>query len=187
MTSRRPTCWSRSRLRSRGRSEAWSTGWASATWAPAPPACSPVGSDLCGNWGAAPGEDLEALDEIGPKTAEAIRRFFDQPANRELIDRLVASGVNTEAFADERIEDVDPAGTTPFGGKTVVITGTLPRHTREEAKAIVVAGGGRVSGSVSRKTDLVVAGEAAGSKLEKARKLGIEIIDGEQFALLVSE
>jgi DNA ligase (NAD+) len=136
---------------------------------------------------AAPGEELEALDEIGPKTAEAIRRFFDQPANRELIDRLVASGINTEAFADERIEDVDPAGATPFGGKTVVITGTLPHHTREEAKAIVEAGGGRVSGSVSRKTDLVVAGEAAGSKLEKARKLGIEIIDGEQFALLVSD
>jgi DNA ligase (NAD+) len=132
---------------------------------------------------AAPGEELEALDEIGPKTAETIRRFFDQPANLELIDRLVACGVNTEAFEDERIEDVAPSlGETPFSGKTVVITGTLPHHTREEAKAIVEAGGGRVAGSVSRKTDLVVAGEAAGSKLEKARNLGIEIIDGEQFA-----
>jgi len=128
-------------------------------------------------------EELEALDEIGPKTAEAIRRFFEQPANRELIDRLVACGINTEALPDERIEEIEPsAGETPFGGKTVVITGMLPHHTREEAKAIVEAGGGRVAASVSRKTDLVVAGDEAGSKLEKAQKLGIEIIDGEQFA-----
>jgi DNA ligase (NAD+) len=125
-------------------------------------------------------EELEALDEIGPKTAEAIRRFFDQSANRELIDRLVARGVNTEALEDERIESVDVAA-SPFAGKTVVITGTLPRHTREEAKAIVEARGGRVAGSVSRKTDLLIAGESAGSKLEKARKLGIEVVDGEQF------
>ena len=135
----------------------------------------------------APAEELEALDEIGPKTTEAIRRFFEQPANRELIDRLVACGVNIEALEDELIEDADPtAGETPFGGKTVVITGTLPHHTREEAKAIVEAGGGRVAGSVSRKTDLLVAGEAAGSKLEKAEKLGIKIIDGEELAKWVS-
>ena len=135
-------------------------------------------------------EELEALDEIGPKTAEAIRRFFGQPANRELIDRLVACGVNTEALEDERIEDVEDGGQsgekTPFGGKKVVITGTLPHHTREEAKALVEARGGRVVARVSRKTDLVVAGEAAGSKLENARKLGIEVIDGEEFHRLVT-
>ena len=96
---------------------------------------------------------------------------------------MVACGINTEALPDERIEEIEPsAGETPFGGKTVVITGMLPHHTREEAKAIVEAGGGRVAASVSRKTDLVVAGDEAGSKLEKAQKLGIEIIDGEQFA-----
>jgi len=134
-------------------------------------------------------EELEELDEIGPKTAEAIRRFFEQPANRELIDRLVSCGVNTEALEDERIEDVEDGGQagdeTPFGGKTVVITGKLPHHTREAAKAAVEARGGRVVASVSRKTDLVVAGEAAGSKLEKARKLGIDVIDGEEFQRLV--
>jgi len=127
-------------------------------------------------------EELEALDEIGPKTADTIRHFLEQPANRELIDRLTASGVNTEALEDERIEEVEE---TPFGGKTVVITGTLPHHTREEAKEAVESRGGRVAGSVSRKTDLVVAGETAGSKLDKARELGIEVIDGEEFQRLV--
>ena len=105
----------------------------------------------------------------------------------ELIERLVAAGVNSEALADERIEDLpeEAAAAMPFHGKTVVITGTLPHHTREEAKAAVEARGGRVAGSVSSRTDLVVAGEAAGSKLRKARELGIEIIDGEQFDRLV--
>jgi DNA ligase (NAD+) len=135
-------------------------------------------------------EELEALDEIGPKTAEAIRRFFGQSANRDLIDRLAASGVNTEALPEELIAEggaEEKAGEdSPFRGKTVVITGTLPYHSRAEAKAAVEARGGRVAGSVSGKTDLVVAGESSGSKLAKARELGIPVIDGEAFQRLVT-
>ncbi len=124
-------------------------------------------------------QQLEALDEIGPKTAEAVRRFFEQPANRDLIARIVAAGVNTQATPEERVapETTD----SPFSGKTVVITGTLPHHSREEAKTLIESRGGRVSGSISGKTDLLVAGEAAGSKLAKARKLGIPVMDADEF------
>jgi len=134
---------------------------------------------------AAEAERLEQLDEIGPKTAAAVRRFFDQPANRDLIDRLVRRGINTVALPEERI--VEPERDSPFAGKTVVITGTLPHRSREEAKEAVRALGGRVAGSVSKKTDLVVAGEAAGSKLDKARELGLPVIEPEEFERLLSD
>jgi DNA ligase (NAD+) len=132
----------------------------------------------------APVERLEEVEEIGPKTAAAVRRFFDQPANLDLIERLAQAGVNTVALPDERIADVRPD--SPLAGRTVVITGTLPARSREEAREAVLARGGRVASSVSRKTDLVVAGEEAGSKLEKARELGIRIVDPDEFERLLA-
>jgi DNA ligase (NAD+) len=127
-------------------------------------------------------EELEAVGEIGPKTAEALRRFSEQPANRELIGRLREAGVRMEVSQNER--QVGPAEDSPLAGMTVVVTGTLPGRTREEAKAIVESLGGRVASGVSRKTDLVVAGTAAGSKLAKAGELGIKIIGPEEFERL---
>ena len=122
-------------------------------------------------------EELEAVDEIGPKTAGAIRHFAEQTTNLELLERLRAAGVSMETSAP-----ASRAGATaPFSGKTVVITGTLPGRTRDEAKALVESLGARVASSVSRATDFVVAGEAAGSKLAKARELGIEVIDPDEF------
>ena len=133
---------------------------------------------------AAEAEPLEALEEIGPKTASSVRRFFDQAGNRELIARLTRSGVNTSALPEERIPETQ--ADSPFAGKTVVLTGTLPHRTREEAQAAIEALGGRVTRSVSRKTDLVVAGEDAGSKLERARELGIRVLSPEELERLLS-
>jgi DNA ligase (NAD+) len=137
-------------------------------------------------------EELQAIDEIGPKTARSIRAFLDQPANRELLGRLREAGVKPEVSAGEApprgAQDATEDGSTgsPFLRKTVVLTGALPGRSREEAKALVEARGGRVAGSVSSKTDMVVAGEGAGSKLEKARKLGVAVIDPEEFERLLS-
>jgi DNA ligase (NAD+) len=131
---------------------------------------------------AAPVERLTEIEEIGPKTAASIRLFFDQPANRELVERLAEAGVNMRAAAGER---AGASAGSPFAGKTVVLTGTLPGRTREEAKEIVERLGGKVAGSVSRKTDLVVAGEEAGSKLDRARELGVPVIGPEEFERLI--
>lgn len=133
---------------------------------------------------AAPAEGLETIPEIGPKTASSLRLFFEQPANRELLDRLRSSGVAMTAGPDEA--RLAAPAESPFRGKTVVLTGTLPGRTRDEAKEIVERLGGRVSGSVSKRTDLVVAGEEAGSKLEKARALGVTVIGQEEFERLVT-
>ena len=122
---------------------------------------------------------LEALPEIGPKTAASVRRFFEQPANRELVARLRRAGVRLEATAAERRPA--PPAASPFLGKTVVLTGSLAGRTRHEAKALIEAAGGRVASSVTRKTHLVVAGEDAGSKLERARELGVPVVDTAGF------
>jgi DNA ligase (NAD+) len=133
------------------------------------------------------GEDvLTAVPEIGPKTARSVRVFFDQPDNRDLLARLGAAGVRMEALPEERAA-VRPAASGPWAGKTVVLTGTLEGWTREEAKARLEALGAKVVGTVSPRTDLVVAGEAAGSKLEKARALGVRVIGSEEFAALTEE
>ncbi len=131
---------------------------------------------------AAGAEELEALDEIGPKTAAAVRQFFDQPANRELVDRLTAAGVRTTASEEELAPVAGAMEPSPFTGKTVVLTGTLPGIPRSAAKARIEYLGGKVSGSVSKKTDLIVAGEAAGSKRSKAEALGVTIMEAEEFA-----
>ncbi len=124
---------------------------------------------------------LEGLDEIGPKTAAEVILFFSRSENRELIARLAGAGVNP-------VEEVasGTAADSPFDGKTVVITGTLPGRSRQQARDLVEQMGGRVSGTVSRRTDFVVAGEAAGSKRAKAEQLGITIINAQQFEAMVT-
>lgn len=122
--------------------------------------------------------DLLALDGIGPAVVEALRAFFAEPRNRAAADRLAA---------ELRIEPVAtaPRGTSPIAGKTVVFTGSLSHMTRAEAKARAEALGAKVAGAVSRSTDLVVAGAEAGSKLARARELGLEVIDEAQWLELV--
>jgi len=114
-------------------------------------------------------EDLERVPEIGPRISNAIRDFFDVAANRELIERLRAAGLN---FIAER-----KVVSSKLNGLTFVLTGTLPTLTREEAKERIEREGGTVSGSVSKKTSYVVAGEEAGSKLDKARSLHVPVLD----------
>jgi DNA ligase (NAD+) len=132
----------------------------------------------------APQATLESIPEIGPKTAAAIRTFFDQPRNRELVRRLAHAGVRIEAADGELAAPL--AQSSPFGGKTVVLTGTLPGLSREEAKARIEALGGRVSGTVSKKTDLVVAGDEPGSKRDRAAELGVRVIGHEEFARMLA-
>lgn len=134
--------------------------------------------------GKAPQETLESIPEIGPKTAAAIRTFFDQKRNRELIERLARAGVRTEAVVDELVPK--PPENSAFAGKTVVLTGTLADMSREEAKARIEALGGRVSGTVSKKTDLVIAGDDPGSKLDKAVELGVRVVSSDEFARLLA-
>ena len=106
-----------------------------------------------------------------------MREFFDEPKNAELVKRLGAKGLKFEGMKKVR-------GTT-LAGKTFVLTGTLQRRTRDEAKKLIEDAGGRVSGSVSKKTDFVVAGTDAGSKLDKARELGVSVIDEDALEQLV--
>ncbi len=121
--------------------------------------------------------ELLEVDDVGPIVAQSIRTFFDQEHNREVVEQLRACGVHwTEGEAAERAPQ-------PLAGKTFVITGTLPTLSRDEAKDKVEAAGGKVAGSVSKKTDYVVAGTEAGSKLTKALELGVAVID--EAALMV--
>ncbi|HEY2380280.1 MAG TPA: NAD-dependent DNA ligase LigA [Terriglobia bacterium] len=121
-------------------------------------------------------EDLEAVHEIGPKLAESVHQFFRQPENRALIERLRAAGL---PMRGDIVEQPKPEQT--FAGKTFVLTGTLDTMTREEAAALIAERGGRVSSSVSKKTGFVVAGRDPGSKLDKARELGVTILDEPEF------
>lgn len=114
-------------------------------------------------------QELERVEEVGPRISSAIADFFTRPANRELIAHLKAAGVKMTAEKKQR--------TIELAGMTLVLTGTLPNLSRDEAKARIEAAGGKVSGSVSKKTSYVVAGEEAGSKLDKARELKIPVLD----------
>ena len=116
-------------------------------------------------------EQLLEVSDVGPIVAQSIRTFFDQPHNREVVEQLRACGVSWP--------EGEPAARAPqpLSGKTFVITGTLPTLSRDEAKDKVEAAGGKVAGSVSKKTDYVVAGTEAGSKLTKAQELGVAVID----------
>jgi len=117
-------------------------------------------------------EALTHCEDIGEVIARSIVQWYKDSRNRKLIERLHAAGLN---FKSELFQPAAKAG--PLAGKTFVLTGTLPSLKREEAAAKIEAAGGKVSGSVSKKTDYVVAGGDAGSKLEKAQKLGVKIID----------
>ncbi|EWS55337.1 MULTISPECIES: NAD-dependent DNA ligase LigA [unclassified Methylibium] len=117
-------------------------------------------------------EQLLEVNDVGPVVAQSLRTFFDQPHNREVVEQLRAAGVHWDEHAGEA--DLTPR---PLAGKTFVLTGTLPSLGREAAKELIEAAGGKVAGSVSKKTDYVVAGEEAGSKLEKAQALGVAVID----------
>jgi DNA ligase (NAD+) len=127
---------------------------------------------------------LERIPEIGPKTAAAVRTFFDQPGNRELVKRLAQAGVRTVAAPEELARK--PQADSAFAGKTVVLTGSLPGMSRDEAKAAIEAFGGRVSSSVSKKTDFVIAGDEAGSKLDKAVQLGVRVLTPAEFARMLA-
>jgi len=119
---------------------------------------------------AAPAEELERAEEVGPRVAEAIRGYFAEPRNRELVERLRRAGLRF-------VERPAPAsGVALLAGLTFVLTGRLPGMSREEAAARIQAAGGQVTGSVSKKTRYLVAGEEPGSKLDKARQLGVEVI-----------
>jgi DNA ligase (NAD+) len=122
-------------------------------------------------------EELQEVNEIGPRVSAAIREFFDEPKNVALVKRLEAAGLSFTGQKKER-------GTT-LAGKTFVLTGTLPRYSRDEARKLVEDAGGKVVGSVSKKTDYVVAGDEAGSKLDKAKELGVAVIDEDEMEKLV--
>jgi len=118
-------------------------------------------------------EQLLEVNDVGPIVAASIRTFFDQPHNVEVVEQLRAAGIHWPESDGAAVDD----SPKPLAGKTLVLTGTLPTLGREEAKALIEAAGGKVSGSVSKKTHYVVAGEEAGSKLDKARELGVAVLD----------
>jgi DNA ligase (NAD+) len=128
-------------------------------------------------------EQLQSTPEIGPVLAESVRGWLDEPRNQQLIQRLQAAGVRTEVPPEERRKREAPG---PLSGKTYVITGTLSSMTREQAGAAIERLGGRVSGSVSRKTTGVVVGTDAGSKADKARDLGVPMLDETAFQTLIA-
>src|SRR3984893_3920514 len=123
-------------------------------------------------------EGLQDVDEVGPRIAESIVEFFNLPANRKLVVRLRGAGLTLSGQKKER--------GTKLAGKTFVLTGTLAKYTRDEAKKMIEDAGGKVTGSVSQKTDYVVAGTDAGSKLDKANQLGVKVIDEREMEKLAS-
>jgi DNA ligase (NAD+) len=126
-------------------------------------------------------EQLLEVNDVGPVVAQSIRTFFDQPHNREVVEQLRACGLQWE--------EGEPAAQAPkpLAGKTFVLTGTFPTLSRDQAKDLLEAAGAKVAGSVSKKTDYVVAGTEAGSKLEKAQALGVAVLDEAQMLALLAE
>jgi DNA ligase (NAD+) len=124
-------------------------------------------------------EALLAVEEVGPKVAESLRSFFNDERNREMIRRLREAGVQIEQL------QAATAARRDLAGKSFVFTGSLKNLTRSQAESLVKSRGARTSSSVSRKTDYLVAGEEAGSKLEKARKLGVKVLWEEEFRALL--
>jgi DNA ligase (NAD+) len=136
--------------------------------------------ELC----AASKEQLQQTHEIGPVLAESVRSWLDEPRNRALVDRLRQAGVRMEVPLDQRVRKDDEG---PLAGRTYVITGTLQSMSRDEATAAVERLGGKVAGSVSRKTTAVIVGAEAGSKAEKARELGVPMLDEPAFLKLIMQ
>lgn len=143
-----------------------------------------VAAVLAGHFGtlealaAASEEDLLAVKEVGPQVAGSVRSFFANPENRRVIEKFRNSGVHWR-------EGKSAPRTPKFSGKTFVLTGRLARFSREEAKEKILALGGKVAGAVSARTDFLVAGEDPGSKLDRARELGVKVIGEEEFAMML--
>jgi DNA ligase (NAD+) len=127
---------------------------------------------------------LMQVKDVGPVVAQSIHTFFEQAHNREVVEQLRAAGVTWPEH--EPAAQIDPS-TLPLHGLTLVLTGTLPTLSRDEAKAMIEAAGGKVAGSVSKKTHYVVAGEEAGSKLEKAHSLGVPVLDEAGLQALLAD
>jgi DNA ligase (NAD+) len=123
-------------------------------------------------------EDLTQVEDVGPTVAESIAFFFRQPENIELLRKLKQAGLNFRSREERR-------GDRPLAGKAFVLTGTLSKFPREEAAEIIESLGGKVTSSVSSKTNYLVVGKAPGSKVDKARQLGIPVLDEEEFLKLV--
>jgi DNA ligase (NAD+) len=120
-------------------------------------------------------EELQTVEGIGEIMAQSIRLFFDRPENRDMAERLRAAGLNMKGNKGKK------TGSGKFEGKTFVLTGTLEKYTREQASEIIIKEGGKVTSSVSKKTDYVLAGAEAGSKLDKALELGVKVISEDEF------
>jgi len=131
--------------------------------------------------GKASQEQLEEIEGIGPGTAVAVTEWFALERNQTLLEKFRAAGLQFAAEKSEISEDTPQ----PLAGFTFVITGTLPSMSRGDAKALIEANGGKVTGSVSKKTNYLLAGEKAGSKLTKAEKLGVPILDEAALKLIV--
>ena len=128
--------------------------------------------------------ELDEVNEIGLKTASGIAEYFREGRNRKVIEKLRKAGVRFEIPTPERKK---PKGEGPLAGKVFVLTGTLPTYSREAATGMIEDAGGKVTGSVSKKTDYVVVGTDPGSKLEKARSLGVKTIDEDELAALLKK
>ncbi len=128
-------------------------------------------------------DELAAIHEVGPTVAESVYQFFQQKHNIEELKRLESAGLN---FENELSESTDTTG-SPFHDKTVVLTGSLEHYTRNQAAEMIRERGGRVTGSVSKSTDYVICGENPGSKRDKAEKLGVDILDEDQFCAWIDQ
>jgi DNA ligase (NAD+) len=128
---------------------------------------------------AASEDELAHVDGVGPTIAAALKEWFDEDWHREIVDSWAAAGVRME---DERDESVPRT----LEGLTVVVTGTLPNFSRDEAKEAIIIRGGKAAGSVSKNTSFVVAGESAGTKLDKAEQLGVPVLDEDGFRALLA-
>ncbi|EIQ7968328.1 NAD-dependent DNA ligase LigA, partial [Salmonella enterica subsp. enterica serovar Mbandaka] len=126
-------------------------------------------------------DELQKVPDVGIVVATHVFNFFAEESNRDVIGQLLAEGVHWPAPVVINVQEID----SPFAGKTVVLTGSLSQMSRDDAKARLAALGAKVAGSVSKKTDLVIAGEAAGSKLAKAQELGITVIDEAEMIRLL--
>ena len=129
----------------------------------------------------APIEALQTIPDVGPVVAASVRSFAAEPHNQALVEKLAQAGVNVASLQPP----LDAGAPGPLAGKTFVLTGTLATMTREEGERMIEELGGKVSGSVSRKTAYVVVGEDAGTKLDKARTLGVPTLSEEEFRAII--